>query len=178
MGQKKCRNICQNHGVGIARSTEVIFVFRLSKSRVWFYCVQEDLGNAKNIPIYNQWLQTAQRSQCRNRCGKKMQGLTKVNIPLLKHDPTCMLLSKLKPGWLLQFGLYQYQFVLIVVPCLVYSGVGIHSFEKVRTKNCRCLDAKLLSKQAILLSKLPNAMRTRIIVWKEQRSAGLLDVTA
>jgi hypothetical protein len=99
-----------------------------------------------------------------------MQGLTKVNIPLLKHDPTCMLLSKLKPGWLLIFGLYQY--------CVVYSGVGIHSFEKVRTKNCRCLDAKLLSKQAILLSKLPNATRTRIIVWKEQRSAGLLDVTA
>ena len=135
----------------------------------------------KNIPIYNQWLhtlstrrrasiKTAQRSQCRKRCGKKMQGLTKVNIPLLKHDPTCMLLSKLKPGWLLIFGLYQY--------CLVYSGVGIHSFEKVRTKNCRCLDAKLLSKQAILLSKLPNATRTRIIVWKEQRSASLLDVTA
>ena len=57
-----------------------------------------------------------------------IQKLTKVNIPLFKRDPTCVTSSKLKPWWLLKFGLNK--FVQIVVPSLVWASTSSAWWER------------------------------------------------
>ena len=57
-----------------------------------------------------------------------IQKLTKVNIPLFKRDPTCVTSSKLKPWWVLKFGLNK--FVQIVVPSLVWASTSSTRWER------------------------------------------------
>jgi hypothetical protein len=82
------------------------FRFRPSESRILQRSFQ-DTGNANKFNI------------------NQMQ--TKVNIPLFKRDPTCVSSSKLKPWWVLKFGLSK--FVQVVVPSLVWASTSSKWWE-------------------------------------------------